>query len=195
MRIVGGKFAGRPLVSPQTQAIRPTSDRTRESLFNILNNVSTDYFTNRRVLDLFAGTGALGLEAISRGASAAVHVETTVEGRALLQKNIEALSLQGIARILRRDATHLGNIGTMAPFDLIFADPPYNQGLGERAFLSALMGGWLKDQALLVLEEAVDAIVRLPAVFDLYDKRTYGRTVITLYKLNFDEIDKGSWRD
>lgn len=144
VRIIGGKFAGRVLFSPVNQSIRPTSDRTRESLFNILSSREEQFWTNKRILDLFAGTGALGIEALSRGAKAAVFVENSVEGRGVLQKNIEAFELQSIGRILRRDATKLGNIGTMLPFDVICADPPYSRCLGERAFVEALRGGGQK---------------------------------------------------
>lgn len=183
VRIVGGKFAGRVLFAPVGQSIRPTSDRTRESLFNILASREEQFWTNKRILDLFAGTGALGIEALSRGAKAAVFVENSVEGRGLLQKNIEAFELQSIGRILRRDATKLGNIGTMLPFDIICADPPYGYCLGERAFVAALRGGWAKAGTLFVLEEKKEAIIHLPDIFYLDDERFYGETAIRFYKL------------
>ncbi|CAF25751.1 16S rRNA (guanine(966)-N(2))-methyltransferase RsmD [Bartonella quintana] len=183
MRVVGGKFAGRVLFTPVGQSIRPTSDRTRESLFNILASREEKFWTNKRILDLFAGTGALGIEALSRGAKAAVFVENSVEGRGLLQKNIEAFELQSIGRILRRDAKKLGKIGTMRPFDVIFADPPYGQCLGECAFVEALRGEWAKANTLFVLEEKKDAIIHLPDIFYLDDERFYGETAIRLYKL------------
>src|SRR5918998_411405 len=125
MRIVGGRLSGRPLAGPRSNAIRPTSDRLRESLFNILKHAYDLPDEETRVLDLFAGTGALGLEAISRGAAHVLFVESGVEGRGLIRTNIEALGLTGIARILRRDAASLGRAGTIAPFDLVFCDPPY----------------------------------------------------------------------
>jgi len=184
VRIVGGKFSGRSLATPSNDAIRPTTDRTRESLFNILTSRAPDFFKNLRVLDLFAGTGALGLEALSRGASSSVHVENSIEGRALIQKNIEAFGLQGVARILRRDATQLGVIGTMRPFNLVFADPPYHKRLGELAFIAAYRGGWLAEDALLVLEEAKDVAINLPEQFTLEDQRLYGGTTIHIYKLH-----------
>ncbi|GAA5098337.1 16S rRNA (guanine(966)-N(2))-methyltransferase RsmD [Bartonella acomydis] len=183
MRIVGGKFAGRVLFAPVGQTIRPTSDRTRESLFNILASREEQFWTNKRVLDLFAGTGAVGIEALSRGAKAAVFVENSVEGRGLIQKNIEAFDLQSRGRILRRDATKLGNIGTMLPFDVICADPPYGHCLGERAFVEALQGGWAKVDTLFVLEEKKGAMIHLPEIFCLDDERFYGETAILLYKL------------
>lgn len=183
MRIVGGKFSGRALATPLDQSIRPTTDRTRESLFNILAHREADFFANRRVLDLFAGTGALGLEALSRGAKSAVFVEQSVEGRALIQKNIETFGLQGVARILRRDATKLGTIGTMQPFNLICADPPYGQGLGEQAFQAALKGGWVDVNALFILEEADNVPIVLSEEFLLQDERHYGSTIIRIYTL------------
>jgi len=169
---------------PHSQAIRPTSDRSRESLFNILEHRFGGSLAGIRVLDLFAGTGALGIEALSRGAKAAVFVEESVEGRGLVRANIEAFDLTGVARILRRDATGLGAIGTMIPFDLVFADPPYGKGLGEKAFLSALSGGWLHKQAVLVLEEASEVVINLPSCFIMADERHYGRTTLRLYTVS-----------
>ncbi|AQX17924.1 16S rRNA (guanine966-N2)-methyltransferase [Bartonella sp. CDC_skunk] len=183
MRVIGGKFSGRILAKPLGLSIRPTTDRTRESLFNILTSREENFWVNRRVLDLFAGTGALGIEALSRGAKTAVFVENTIEGRSLIQKNIETLGLQGVGRILRRDATKLGNIGTMLPFDVIFADPPYGFSLGEKAFIQALKGGWAKTETLFILEEAKEAIINLPDPFYLDDERFYSDTVIRIYRL------------
>jgi 16S rRNA (guanine966-N2)-methyltransferase len=171
MRIVGGRLRGRALAAPRSNDIRPTSDRLRESLFNILAHSYELPALETRVLDLFAGTGALGIEAISRGAGQAVFVETGVEGRGLIRENMEALGLNGIARILRRDAIDLGPAGTIAPFDLVFLDPPYGKGLGEKALASAAAGGWLKADALCVLEERSDVRVALPARFLLLDRR------------------------
>ena len=182
MRVVAGRLSGRSLATPKGQNIRPTTDRTRESLFNILSHSFSYDFEGKRVLDLFAGTGALGFEALSRGAKAAVFVEQSVEGRALIQQNIEEFSLTGSARILRRDATKLGAIGTMQPFHLIFADPPYGHGLGEQAFVSAMEGGWFHNDAIIVLEETKEAVINLPANFQLADERSYGNTIIRIYK-------------
>ncbi len=130
MRIVAGKFRGRAIAAPATSSIRPTADRTRESVFNIL--ASRGSLDGARVIDLFAGTGALGLEAMSRGASFVLFVEESAEGRGLLRTNIETLGLQGASKIFRRDATDLGIPGTMEPFDLAFADPPYGKGPGRK---------------------------------------------------------------
>ncbi|WP_297327072.1 16S rRNA (guanine(966)-N(2))-methyltransferase RsmD [uncultured Bartonella sp.] len=183
MRIVGGKFSGRTLATPAGQSIRPTTDRTRESLFNILGSRQENFWQGRRVLDLFSGTGALGIEALSRGAQSCTFVEQSIEGRGLIHKNIEAFELQGITRLLRRDATRLGQIGTMQPFDVVFADPPYGHSLGEQAFTAVLDGHWVKDDALFILEETQQATIHLPEIFKLDDKRHYGGTIIYFYLL------------
>ena len=147
MRIVGGRLGGRVLASPRSQAIRPTADRLREALFNILMHAYEDPITGARVLDLFAGTGALGLEALSRDAAFALFVDQGAEARALLRENVAALGLGGTSRIFRRDATRLGDAHPVEAFSLLFLDPPYGQGLAERALLSARAGGWLAPNA------------------------------------------------
>src|SRR4029453_8388007 len=148
VRIVGGEFRGRPLATPRSDAIRPTTDRTREALFNILAHRFADRLDGARLLDLFSGTGALGLEALSRGASFCLFIEESAEGRGLIRDNVENFGLTGRSKIFRRDATVLGEAGTMQPFGLLFADPPYGKGLGERALQSAHGGGWLMPGAL-----------------------------------------------
>lgn len=176
MRIVGGEFRGRTLAAPHSQTIRPTSDRLRESLFNILAHGYGDKAVGARVLDLFAGTGALGLEAVSRGAVHALFVDEGVEARGLIRRNIEALGLTGRTRLFRRDATRLGPAGTVAPFDLVFADPPYGRSLGEPALASALAGGWLAADALIVLEESAAALLAPVDGLTLLEKREFGDT-------------------
>ena len=128
MRVVGGKLRGRALAAPKSQAIRPTADRLREALFNILVHAYGDPVSGARVLDLFAGTGALGIEAISRGAAFVLFVDEGAEARALLRDNVETLGLGGVTRIFRRDATKLGEARPIEPFTLAFLDPPYKQG-------------------------------------------------------------------
>ncbi|MBB4184126.1 16S rRNA (guanine(966)-N(2))-methyltransferase RsmD [Sinorhizobium terangae] len=182
MRIVGGEFRGRVLATPKSNDIRPTTDRTRESLFNILSHAYPEALDGTRVLDLFAGTGAVGLEALSRGCRQALFVEQGVEGRGLLRVNIETLGLQGRAKIFRRDATDLGPVGTMEPFHLVFADPPYAKGLGERALAAAAAGKWLVPGALAILEERADIEPRLPAEFELLDVRVFGDTRMHFYR-------------
>ena len=183
MRIVGGEFRGRPLATPRDQSIRPTTDRTREAVFNVLAHRFADRLEGARVLDLFAGTGALGLEALSRGASHAVFIEETAEGRGLIRTNVEALGLTGRTKIFRRDATALGEAGAMGPFRLVFADPPYGRGLGEHALASALAGGWLAPDALCVVEEKASAPFEPGPDFATVDERGYGETVIRFIEL------------
>ncbi|OCP00240.1 MULTISPECIES: 16S rRNA (guanine(966)-N(2))-methyltransferase RsmD [unclassified Ensifer] len=184
MRIVGGEFRGRSLATPKSNDIRPTTDRTRESLFNILSHSYPEALDGTRVLDLFAGTGAVGIEALSRGCRQALFVEQGVEGRGLLQTNIEALGLQGRAKVFRRDATRLGAVGTMEPFHLVFADPPYAKGLGEKALASAAAGNWLVPGALIVLEERADVQPAPTAVFERLDIRVFGDTRMHFYRFH-----------
>jgi 16S rRNA (guanine966-N2)-methyltransferase len=183
MRIVAGKFRGKQLSSPEDDSIRPTADRVRESMFNILASRLGPSFDGLRVLDLFAGTGALGLEALSRGAANVVFVDTGAEARGLIRDHIEAFGAGGVAKLLRRDATALGPAGTMGPVDLVFLDPPYGMGLGEKALASLRTGGWLKPDTLLVLEDGSDATVNLPDGFTLEDRREYGAAAVHLISL------------
>ena len=135
MRVVGGRLRGRNLAAPKSQAIRPTADRLRESVFNILVHAYDDPIDGARVLDLFAGTGALGIEAVSRGAAFTLFVDDGAEARALLRDNVETLGLGGSTKVYRRDATRLGPVSPMAPFSVAFLDPPYSKGLAERALI------------------------------------------------------------
>jgi 16S rRNA (guanine966-N2)-methyltransferase len=178
MRIVGGDLRGRPLATPHSNAIRPTTDRIREAVFNVLAHRFADRLEGARVLDLFAGTGALGLEALSRGAAYAVFIEESAEGRGLIRTNVEAFGLTGRTKIFRRDAVALGEAGTLAPFNLVFADPPYARGLGERALRSARQGGWLVRGALCVVEETASAPYEPGSDFLILEERSYGETVI-----------------
>ena len=183
MRIVGGRLRGRTLTGPKSQGIRPTSDRTRESIFNILAHAYGDPVSGARVLDLFAGTGALGLEALSRGAAFALFVDNGAEARALIRQNIEALGTAGISRIFRRDATRLGDVHPNEPFSLVFLDPPYGKGLAEKALTSARAGGWLTNDALIVVEEAKAALAT-PEGFEEIERRDYDDTEIVFLKLS-----------
>ena len=178
MRIVGGDLRGRALETPRSGAIRPTSDRTREAVFNLIAHSHPEHLQGQRVLDLFAGTGALGLEALSRGASYAIFIEETAEGRGLIRTNVEAFGLQGRTKIFRRDATTLGNAGTLQPFKLVFADPPYGKGLAELAISEAIKGGWLAPDALIVVEEAASTPFQPVAGLTLLDRRDYGDTTV-----------------
>lgn len=180
MRIIAGKFRGKQLKSPDGTDIRPTSDRVRESLFSILASRLGPNFDGLRVLDLFAGTGALGLEAMSRGASHVVFVDSGVEARGIIRDHIESFGLGGQSKLLRRDATELGPIDRFKPFDLIFIDPPYAQQLGEKALVSISTHSWMAPGATIVLEERKDVEVELPENFTVQDQREYGSTVITI---------------
>jgi 16S rRNA (guanine966-N2)-methyltransferase len=173
MRIVGGRLRGRALAGPRSQSIRPTADRLRESLFNILIHAYGDPVTGARVLDLFAGAGALGIEALSRGAAFAQFVDNSAEARALVRENVAALGLGGVTRILRRDATKLGHAQIHQPCSLVFLDPPYGQGLAQEALASARSGGWLCPDALVVVEEAVSGKFMAPEGFKELERRCY----------------------
>ena len=177
MRIVGGQFRGRTLVAPSHDGTRPTSDRVREAIFNILAHGMPDFtLAGARVLDLFAGTGALGIEALSRGASYCLFVEEDAGARALIRRNVEALGLTGVTKIFRRDATSLGPVGRSAGFTLAFLDPPYGQGLAERALASAAKDGWLAAGSIAIIEERKGATLELPADFEMLDQRAWGDT-------------------
>jgi len=182
MRIVGGQFRGLQLADPgpgdPAAHLRPTADRVREAIFNLLTHgPAGDRVQGTRVLDLFAGTGALGLEALSRGASHVTFVENGTAGRALIRANVEKMRAMGATRLYRRDATDLG-LNQGPGFDLVFLDPPYGQGLGTRALASARAGGWLAPGATVVWEENTPQPA--PESFAPSDQRRYGETWVTL---------------
>lgn len=177
MRIVAGTLRGRALTTPDDSAIRPTSDRVREAVFNILSHGIEDFTLDGcHVLDLFAGTGALGLEALSRGAAFCLFVEDDATARGLIRRNIETLGLTGMTRIYRRDATRLGPALPRERFGLVMADPPYGKGLGQMAIASAAEGGWLEPGAIAVIEERADVAIRWPEGFETLDERKWGDT-------------------
>jgi 16S rRNA (guanine966-N2)-methyltransferase len=184
MRIIGGARRGLKLAEvgagDPAAHLRPTSDRVREAVFNLLiNGGHGDPVTGARVLDLFAGTGALGLEALSRGAVRVTFVDDGAAARALLRANIEKMQAMGATDVYRRDATRLGpNRGP--GFGLVFLDPPYGKGLGEAALASAVEGGWIAPGAMVVWEEGAAPVV--PAGFVPLDQRRYGETVVTLLR-------------
>jgi len=180
--VVGGRLRSRPIAGPKGPGLRPTADRLREALFNILQHAYGDPVAGARVLDLFAGTGALGIEALSRGAAFALFVDDGVEARALLRQNSETLGLGGISRIFRRDATKLGPAHPIEPFSLVFLDPPYGKGLAEKALASAREGGWLKPEALIVVEETLDAAFQAPEGFEELERRTYDDTELVFLR-------------
>ncbi|KJC44901.1 DNA methyltransferase [Bradyrhizobium sp. LTSP885] len=176
MRVVGGRLKGRNLASPSGREIRPTADRLRESVFNILIHAYDNPIENARVLDLFAGTGALGIEAVSRGAKFTLFVDNGAEARALLRNNVESLGLGGVTKVYRRDATDLGPAHPMEPFSLAFLDPPYGKGLADKALASLRNGGWLTPGALVVVEETKAAAIAAPEGFEELERRAYDDT-------------------
>lgn len=181
MRITGGALRGRALAAPADERVRPTSDKVRQAVFNILSH--HDFGTGfaldgARAADLFAGTGALGLEAISRGARFCLFVEDSAESRAVIRRNVEALGLTGATKIWRRDATDLGPMppGAGGPFDLVFLDPPYRKNLVAPALAALRYGGWLAEAPLVIAETAADEPVPAADGFHLLDERLYGDT-------------------
>ena len=176
MRIVGGRLRGRALAAPKSQAIRPTADRLRESLFNILVHAYGDPIAGARVLDLFAGTGALGFEALSRGAAFVLFVDDGAEARALLRGNVEALGAGGATKVYRRDADQ-ARAGQ--PAGAVLAGVPRSalrQGTGRAGAGLGARGGWLSPDALAVVEEAADAGFKAPEGFEELERRKYDDT-------------------
>jgi 16S rRNA (guanine966-N2)-methyltransferase len=178
MRIVGGELKGRTLKGPSSAAIRPTSDRLREALFNILTHSYGDPIPNARVIDLFAGTGALACEALSRGARFALLVDDSAEARAVIRANVESLGLGGVTRLFRRDARKLGQAPPGEPYRIAFLDPPYGKGFAEPALIALRDSGWLEDKALVIVEEAAEAAIKIPDGFEILERRTYGDTQV-----------------
>jgi 16S rRNA (guanine966-N2)-methyltransferase len=183
MRIVGGIYRGKAIQGPSSTATRPTSDRVRESIFNILaHGVARIEIDGARVMDIFAGTGALGLEALSRGARFCQFVDESAEARGLIRRNADALGVIGLAKIWRRDAANLGPCAPQSPFSLVFVDPPYNRSLGEKALSSLVEGEWLSPGAVVVLEEAEKAEIADVPGLALLDRRDYGDTQVRFYR-------------
>ena len=184
MRIVGGVHKGRKIMAPEGVQVRPTTDRVRESVFNVLTHGSflKDGLGGLRVLDLFAGTGALGLEAISRGAAFVCFVENAAASRAAIRKNIEAMHLTGQTKLYRRDATDLTEKpGNIKPFDLVFLDPPYGRELGPLALTSATQYGWVTDTARAILELSSKEDVPTIDGWAQHDTRVYGDTQLSFF--------------
>lgn len=185
MRIIGGTRRGTHLAEvgkgDQAAHLRPTSDRVREAVFNLLINGKLDGggdpVPGARVLDLFAGTGALGLEALSRGAAHATFVDTGKVALALIRRNLELTRQTGT--IVRQDATQLPP-NPDHPYDLVFMDPPYGKHMGEAALAAAMGGNWIAGRAVVVWEE--NTALQLPAGFTMIDQRKYGDTAITILR-------------
>jgi 16S rRNA (guanine966-N2)-methyltransferase len=187
LRITGGRFGGRLLAGPPDSRLRPTADKVRQAIFNILDHHdfgSGFSLTDAHVLDLFAGTGAMGLEALSRGAAYCLFVESSAESRALIRRNVEALHMTGVTKIWRRDAAALGPVpaGAGGPFKLAFLDPPYRKGLVTPALAGLSQGGWLSPHALIVAEASAEEVIDAP--FAINDKRIYGDTQVIFYTID-----------
>ena len=185
MRLVAGAFRGRTLVAPKGHSTRPTADRTRQALFNVLDHAAwSPGLTGRRVIDLFAGSGALGFEALSRGAAFCLFVETEEGARGTIRSNVESLDLFGQTRVHRRDAADLGAkpAGDGAAFDLAFLDPPYHTDLGEKALAGLRDGGWLAPGALVVFERAADEPAPKTEGFEALDARGWGAARVHFLK-------------
>ncbi len=180
MRITAGRLKGRPLFAPKGLDIRPTSDKVRQAIFNVLEHRDLcEGFTLKgsRLIDLFAGTGALGIEALSRGAAFAFLIDNEIEGRATLRRNVEAMNLTGVTKIWRRDASDLGRNINEA-LDLAFLDPPYRKNLLAPALKSLHAGGWLQPHAIVVAEMAKDEAIPSTDHYEILDERHYGETQI-----------------
>lgn len=184
MRIIAGRFKSRAISAPAGNSARPTTDRMRESLFNWIAHGLNFDLDGARVIDLFAGSGALGLEALSRGAVFALFVENGAPARGAIRDNIEALGLFGETRIHRRDATKLGRkpAGLGAPFDIAFLDPPYRKGLARPALDALARGAWLRPDALAILESAADEDIPNPDGYDIIETREHGGSRATAYR-------------
>jgi len=183
MRIVSGKHKGRPILAPKGSDTRPTSDRAREAIFNVLEHgVPGPGLRGAKVGDIFAGTGALGLEALSRGAEHCVFVEQNPNAVRTLKDNIQTLGAGGAAKVISKDATALGPRAG-APFEYAFLDAPYNQALSEAALLCLAAQGWLADGCVLMVEVAKAEILTPPPGFDVLKEKTYGaaRAVFLTY--------------
>ena len=185
MRIVAGTFRGRPLVAPKGHSTRPTADRVRQAIFNVLEHAPwSPGLDGARVIDLFAGSGALGIEAISRGAAFCLFVERAEPARAAIRANLAALGLEDRARLDRRDAATLPprSVAEGEPYDLALLDPPYGEGLGEAALARLAAGGWLATDAVAVLERGADDPAGPPAGFQLIDERRWGAARVSFLK-------------
>jgi 16S rRNA (guanine966-N2)-methyltransferase len=186
VRITGGAFRGRTLFAPADARVRPTADKVRQAIFNVLahNDFGLGFtLEGARVADLFAGTGAMGIEALSHGARYCLFVDDSADSRALLRKNVEALELTGVTKIWRRDATQLGPmpVGSGGPFNIVFLDPPYRKELVPAGFASLSNGQWLAPNAVLIAETAEDEPLPLPANYRPLDNRIYGDTRVSFW--------------
>ncbi|MGI4817044.1 MAG: 16S rRNA (guanine(966)-N(2))-methyltransferase RsmD [Janthinobacterium lividum] len=187
MRIVAGSLKGRAIVAPEGQGTRPTSDRARQAIFNVLEHAAwaEDVLDGARVIDLYAGSGALGYEAISRGAAFCLFVETDDGARGAIRENMDAYGLFGRTRVHRRSATDLGPRPGSAgeAFTLAFLDPPYGKGLGEQTLAKLLEGNWLAPDAVVIFERGSDEPEIETPGYERMDERDYGAARVLFLKV------------
>jgi len=185
MRIVAGTFRGRPLVAPKGHSVRPTADRARQAMFNILEHAAwSPGLQDARVTDLFAGSGSLGLEAISRGAAFCRFVEMDETALGAIRANVASLGAGDRVAIDRRDAARLSArpTGGAPPFDIAFLDPPYGKGLGETTLGVLAAGGWLAEGAIVVLERGWRETSDTPEGYELLDERLWGAARVSFLR-------------
>ncbi|MGI9392905.1 MAG: 16S rRNA (guanine(966)-N(2))-methyltransferase RsmD [Parvibaculales bacterium] len=188
MRILGGAYKGKPLTVPKNTTTRPTAAKMREAIFDIILNAKAINLEPLSILDGFAGAGAMGLEALSRGAKTCLFIENNPRAIKAIQKNQQALGMTKNSQILRKDITHLGKFSPQkpnaTPYDIIFLDPPYNKSLGEKAITALEQGNWLSPQALIFLEESPQTKITLPpnTTLTLQDQRPYSNTQLLLFQ-------------
>jgi len=185
VRIIGGKHKGRKLVTPQGSAIRPTSERNRESIFNILSSYLEDGFNGKIVVDLFAGTGSLGLEAMSRGAQHAIFVDNDLEAISIIKKNVSLLEVKEHTSVLNRDASHIGFLPLVrSNANLVFLDPPYKGDLILSTLRSLANYKWLAPGAICVVEASTKKTLEPILEFKKVNQKKHGKTMIYILKLN-----------
>jgi 16S rRNA (guanine966-N2)-methyltransferase len=180
MRIVGGKNRGRILISPQTPATRPTGDKVRQAVFNILAHAGwlpSPLPDGALVLDAFAGTGALGVEALSRGAAHCVFMDTDAAALGVCKKNVALIGAEERGLVLRHDALKPGQ-AKAPPRNLIFLDPPYGKNMGAEALAALDENGWLADNCVAVMEMAKKEPEEIPEGWMLRDERVYGIALV-----------------
>jgi 16S rRNA (guanine966-N2)-methyltransferase len=188
MRIVGGKYRGKKLIVPGDNRVRPTSERTREALFNILahqNDYRTEHGpmpTDARVLDIFAGTGALGIEALSRGADHVTFIDNNRDSLDLIKHNIQQIKVQEQADILNRDGAHPGH--TAKTYDLVLMDAPYRLALTEPCLQALSDNNWITEQSVIVVELAAKEKIEVPEAYKILDDRKYGAARLLFLRLS-----------